>query len=482
MALFNSLEIGKRALIAQRFGLDVTSNNIANVNTRGFSRQNAVLTETKPLATSVGLLGTGVAVARVDSVRQEFFDREIRTTISSLSGFNADTELIGRLEAIFSETSDFSLDKTIQEFFAAFSDLALRPESIDKRKSVLNAGNNLAKHFNSISQGIEDLRFDVKNRAEDAVVEINRILNDVAELNRQITIARAQGNDSGLQLSDQRANLLEDLSDFVDIRVTINADNLANVNIGGGTVLTGTSAQTVELRESVDAVSGERDIALVALNGKGDIISTLNPTKGEVGVLSNHYNVTLDSNDSSGGLSIIGELNGLADAIVDKVNTSHATGFGLDDAAGAAPGRNFFDPGSVLVPVTAATMALSADVEGLPRNVAAADAGEEPGNGETARAIADLLQAQDFINDTSVIESYSGLVADIGALGSDAKNGAATIEIVQSQLTAQREAVLGVNLDEEAISLIQFQRAFDASARVINTASEMLSVLVNLGA
>ena len=477
---FGSLEIGRRGLTAQRIGLDVTSNNIANVNTPGYTRQRAVFAETRPAETQAGQIGTGVNVARIDRVRQEFFDREIRINISNFNKARTDTQVVDRIEALLAETSDFSLDQTIKSFFAAFDDLSLRPESIDKRRGALNAADGLVKHFNAIGQNISDVRQDTRLRAGNVVSEVNRLVTEIADLNRRVT-SSSSGSGSAAALEDQRALRIDELSELISVQVTFDTDNNAQVTSSGNTLITGTSAADLELRESINSVSGERTLEMVQVNEDGEAIITYDPDSGELGSLLFHYNVTLDSFDSSGGYSVAAEIDTLADSIVDQVNTIANTGFGLDDAGPAAPGRNIFTPATATNPIQALNLSLSTDILDQPRNVPTSSRPNEPGNNEVSRQIADLIGDQNFVGGSTVNEYYASIVSEVGTLGSDARNSAESSELIGNTLFAQREAVNGVNLDEEAVNLIKFQRAFEASARIINTTSELLSIVVNLG-
>lgn len=480
MPSFSSLEIGKRALLAQRFGMDVTSNNIANVNTPGYSRRTAVLQETDPRSTTVGFLGTGVMVGRIERIHEQFFDREIRNNISRQGSYNVDIQTVDRMEAAFNESSEFGLDKSIKEFFQAFEDLALRPESPDKRNIVLNTAQTLVGRFNSTAQSLETLRTDTRGRLVTAVDTVNSLLGDIANFNKNIVLGRARAPEEQSSFLDQRDVAIEKLSQFANVQVTIDNDGLANVAIGGNTLVTGTIAAKLEARETVDGISGERTINLVQTKD-GNPVVTINPTSGEVASLLKHYNVTLDGNDSSGGFSVVGELNSLADAIVDSVNSISATGYGLNDTGATPPGRNFFTPATAAVPVTALNISLDAAIVGQPENIPTSGQAGQPGNNDVARQIAAVISDGSFLSGATPVEFYTSILTRVGSIGSDARNGADTTATIGNQLNAQRDSVNGVSLDEEAVNLIRFQKGFEASARIINTTSEMLQLIVNLG-
>lgn len=481
MPSFSSLEIGKRALLAQRFGMDVTSNNIANVNTPGYSRRTAILKETDPRSTTAGFLGTGVMVGRIERIHEQFFDREIRNNVSRQGGYNVDIQTIDRIEAAFNESSEFGLDKSIKEFFQAFEDLALRPESPDKRNIVLNTAQTLVNRFHSTAQSLETLRTDTRGRLVSAVDSVNNLLSDIAEYNKNIVLGRARSPEEQSAFLDQRDVTIEKLAQFSNVQVTIDNEGLANVAIGGNTLVTGTIAARLEARETVDGISGERTINLIQVNGNGNEVVRINPTSGEVASLLKHYNVTLDGNDSSGGFSVMGELNVLADTLVDSVNAISTTGFGLNDPGPAAPGRNFFTPATAAVPVTALNISLDAAIDGQPANIPTSAQPGQPGNNDVARQIAAIISDASFLSGATPGEFYTSILSRVGAAGLDARTGAQTTETIGTQLNAQRDSVNGVSLDEEAVNLIRFQKGFEASARIINTTSEMLQLIINLG-
>ncbi len=481
MSGFNALEIGKRSLLAHRFGLDVTSNNIANVNTPGYSRRSAVLKETTPGLTDIGLMGTGVYVDRVDRMHEAFFDREIRNNLSRQSGYNTDTQTIDRIEASFNESSDYGLDQSIRSFFQSFEDLALRPESVDKRNIVLNSAQTMIEQFRATAQSLATQRDDTKGRITTGVTTVNALLGNIAEINKNIIIGKAQSADDIATLLDQRDVAIEELSKFANVQVTIDDDGLANVAIGGNTLVTGTIAGKLEARETIDPISSERTLNLVQVNDKGAAVVTLNPTSGEMASLLKHYNVTLDGNDSSGGFSVVGELNSLADAIVDHVNTISNTGYGLNDSGPAPPGRNFFTPATAAVPVTAMTISLDAAIVDNPADIPTADTAGAPGNNVVARQIAAIMNDNTFLNNATPAEFYSSILTRVGSMGSEARNGATTTELIGTQLDAQRESINGVSLDEEAVNLIKYQKGFEAAARIINTTNDMLGLIINMG-
>ncbi len=474
MSQFAGLEIGKRAILAQRLGLDATSNNIANVNTPGYARQQVVLAETDPRTLiGKGFIGTGVVVSQIRSFREEYFDREIRGNISRKSGFEFDDRTLRRVETILREPGEGGIDNSMQNFFNAFQDLALKPEDIGRRQLALEAGKVVAEDFRSTSAELLDLRKQTYERLTTAVGEANRIMGDIAELNKQITASQGQSLDSWTTLVNQRSQKLEELAKFGGtLHVSIDNNGHANVSMAGSSIVTGVTANQLKLKETIDA-NGERTATIDIVNPLGATLVTIYPDSGEFASALKHFNVTLDDKDSSGGFSVAKELDALAGKFIGKVNAVSATGYGLDDSA--APNRNFF------AGTDARSIDLDAAVKNQPRNIPVAAGAGVPGDNTIARAIGNLAGDATFLNNLTPPEFYANFLNRIASAGADASTGLKVTETVGDQLNAQRESVIGVNLDEEAINLIKFQRAFEAAARVVNATSEVLQTIINLG-
>lgn len=479
---FNTLEIGKRALLAQRTGIDLTSNNIANLNTPGYTKQQVVFAETQPDVAPgrSGFIGTGVMVSRIDNVRTEFFDKGIRDNVSSQGSFAQDSQVVQRIEASMNESSDYGIDASVKQLFAGFADLSLRPESLDKRNSVLDAAQSLVAKFHTVGQSLTSIRNDVKSTAISDVAEINRQLQNIASYNNQIA-GLSGTSQGGSSFADERNVAIETLAKYANISVVVDQSNIANISLGGSTVVSGTSVSKLQIKEVIEPNGQEHSLQLNQLDSNGKILGQLTPTSGEVATLMRHYNVTLDGSDSSGGFSVVGELNSLAGAVVEKINAVHATGYGLNDTGTSPARRDFFAPNTTNLPITTQSISINPALVGHPENVAAADAPNEPGNNNIARKIGELINDQSFISGTDALSYYASTVTRVGNLGADAINGVKTSALLATQLNSQRDAVNSVNMDEEAVKLIQYQKGFEASARIINTSSEMLQTIVNLG-
>ncbi len=476
---YNSLEIGKKALIAQRLGLDVTSNNIANVNTPGFSRRDAVMSESGPHLDTGNFVGTGAMVEKMRTFREEFFDREVRTSVSTKSTYESDEQILQRIQAVLSEPSENGIGEMLGEFFNMMEELSLKPESIGIRESVLAQGQTIVDRFHSVAGQLTDAREEVKNSAQQNVKEINGLLRDISKLNGAVLKSKGKAGTSAQTYVDQREKKLEDLSEMLKITVTSNEDGSLNVFTSGINLVTGPVANTLELTENINSAAGERRTALTKIDSNGNAIASFTPKEAEMGSLFKHFNVTLDDKDSSGGFSVFKKVNQLANAFAKKINGLTQTGFGLDDTDAVPPGRNFFAP--VVGEVNAKNIEISSDVKDKPRALPLAAAAGEPGNNAIALKIAGLATDRNFLDNSMPSEFYSTFLTNLGNAASEARSGRKSSELVTEQLQQQRESVIGVNIDEEAINLVKFQKSFEAASRVVSVTNQILTTIVNLG-
>ncbi len=479
MSSFTSLEVGKRALAAQRLGLDVTGNNIANVNTSNYSRRAANLSETDPKLTTTGYIGTGVLVDTLRTFREEFFDKEIRKNVAKKAAYENEEKAVSKIEAILGEPSENGLSELMTEFFNSFENLSVKPDDLGLRSNVLAKAESLVERFHTISYQLTEMRKQTISELSQSVNDINKLLNEIADLNVKIVSAKAQTGTDIQSFIDKRVEKLENLSSLVGIHTTSNDSGSINVFVNGINVVTGNVAERLRLVEYVNPFSGEQTLRLATVDQNEAIKNYVSPQDGIVYSNLRIYNVVLDDLESSNSFSVAKQLDELASAFVQKFNAISVTGWGLDDNDLLPPGRYFFEP--ALGTVKASNIRLSDDIKNNPRNIPTSDAPAEPGNNNICLKFARLSTDSTFVDSKTAIDYYAYFLASIGTIGSEATSGRKTTDLISQQLTNQREAVIGVNLDEEAVNLIKFQKAFEASSRVINMTNEILATIVNLG-
>ncbi len=478
MGVSPSLEIAKRALIAQRLGLDATSGNIANVNTPGYSRRVPELREGEPLPSSNGFVGTGVLVSKLRTFREEFFDKQIRRSFSYLSTLETDNTMVQRLSMIFGEPSENSLNNTITQFLNSFEDLSQNPTDLALRQRTTTLGQTMLTRFKEISQQFEETRNEIANDIHSSVGEANQLIREIADLNFKIASTNSKLEGDKQTLIDQRTTKIEALSKLVDVNVTNGDFGTLNVFTNGINLVTGSNYSQLKVKENIDSQTSERSITLLKVDTKGRELATVNTQNGKIASFLKHFNTTFDAKDSSGGFSPATNLETFFSTLVQKINNFTNQGYGLTDTTPPPPGRSFFTVGTqITIATTEINSSIANDVRLLPIS---ANPGEV-GDSTIARQISGISTDTSFLQNQTPNEYLTNLIAQIGNYGNEVSSFYTTSKTANEQLLSQRESLIGVNLDEEAINLIKYQKAFEAASRVVSTTNDLLATLINLG-
>jgi flagellar hook-associated protein 1 FlgK len=473
---FFGLEIGRRALLANQQALEVVGHNTSNVNTPGYSRQIIMMQATEPHTVptryfmSKGQVGTGVEVGAIIRMRDEFVDRRVFTALSSQGALTNLSEVLKRVEQSFGEPGNAGIGQMISEFFNAFSELSANPESGAIRSTVRNRAEAMINAFRSVNSALDQINPEISLKVATKVADINALAKEVAALNRQIRMIVGAGNQPN-DLMDKRGQLLEQISAMVDIQV-ISARNSE------------TGAQTGELHVNVGGYP------LVQGDLAGKLPITLSTERGIIGLkLDTGETIALQGGEVYGLIRATAQvnnykddLNRLARTLVQTVNAQHRIGLGLDGQTA----RDFFaeDLNNPAL-LTAGGMSLSVAVRDNLDSIAAAKAPIPPnpfapGNGDNARALAAFgFTKLSQLNDLSLNEYYADRIALIGSDSRAFQTGAENQDRVLNQLKNLQASVSGVSLDEEMTRMMQFQRAYQAAARIITVMDDALDRIVN---
>lgn len=455
---FSSLEIGRRALQASQLGIAVAGQNIANVNTPGYNRQQVQLSATPPNGSNLQFTGSGVTIDGVRSFRDRFIESRLQTETAITGRLTAQRDALAPVDAAFNEASGNGISSAMNSFFGAFRTLEANPTSLPLRADVVEKGNALAAAFSTTRTRLDGIRRDADESLRSAVDQANTLASQVADLNSRIRFAEASGS-SASELRDARDVAARGLSELTGAR---------SVEDEHGTL-------TLSLPDGQPIVAGDRAIPLRA-------VST--PPDGFASIELNGNAVAISDGKLRGMLDAIGEIGGhltalddMAAEITSRVNTLHTSGTDMDDAAGT----NFFAVPTDGSPVTAVNFAVSSAIQADPRLIVASNLAAPTGAGTVAGAIANLLSdpASHVGARTGSFNSiYSSIVEDAGAGVAQAENSLTTQQAILAQTNTQRESVSGVSLDEEAISLLQYQRAYEAAARFLKIADEMTQTVL----
>jgi flagellar hook-associated protein 1 FlgK len=452
------LNIGQSALLTHQKAIDITGNNIANVNTPGYSRQRLIMQQGQPVRVNNMTMSTGVTA---DSAIQRFYDQflgaQLRDENEHLGRWEAQKEALEKAELMFDEANDYGLSSAMNEYWNAWQDLSNTPDGIAERTSLLSAAQFLATTFNQIYSNLSTLQQDIDTHVDGIAANINDMTDRIAVLNQKISQVEITGHNAN-ELRDERDQLVFELAEMIDINSFEDGDGNLNIDIANGKPLVnGTSTWDLVTMDN----AGVQDVFWRASDG-----STVNITASIAG---GELKGWIESRDGllSGYLTTLDDL---ANAIRNDVNIQHALGFDLNGNAG---GIFFTGTGAVDMAVNAAVVA-DTDL------IAAAGLGEGlPGGNTNAIAMANLQDASSAALGGSTFGNYYGsLVGKVGADVQAAKFNQEHQAIMVQSLESYRQEVSGVSLDEEMINLVKFQHAYNAAAKLITTADEMLDSIL----
>lgn len=223
--LFGTFSIATRGMEVQQKALDVTSHNIANANTDGYSRQRAVIETSRPEGMpsmnsiiSPGQVGTGAQVSAIERVRDSFMDFQVRGQKSTLGKYQARDNFLSEIEGIFSEPSDTGMSKLISNFFSSWHDLSGDPNNSNTRTVVATSASTLANSLNQTYNNLQNIKTNVQSQIKDDIFTINSMFKNLDQLNQQIKGVEISGNTPN-DLMDKRDLLLDDLSGKFGIKI-----------------------------------------------------------------------------------------------------------------------------------------------------------------------------------------------------------------------------------------------------------------------
>lgn len=463
MGINSILNTAKTALLAQQTAMQVTSNNIANVNTAGYARQEAVLAERTPTQTDVGLLGNGVEVTTVISYFNKYLDTALARETTSSEEWKTYEQYFSRIESVLDENNT-NLTSNITAFFNAWQDLSTDPTSSTSRLNVQTSGANLASGIRSMYTQLQDMQSEVNDGIDQAVGDINDLLNSIAELNGQIVSLQMNEQKSSAFVS-QRAQLVKKLSALINVQTFEDSEGALTVMIAGKTVL---SKETVFGLKAEASANGSNFLRVTwdgNTSGSTDITGLI--TGGSLKAL-------IDMRDNQLP-SFMDSIDDLAESLITQVNAIHTTGY----AANGQDGIDFFQG---FADAYALTFDLSDKVKADSQYIAATSSATSPTNNDVALALANLSTTKQTIGTTSSTYSdYGSSIANrIGSLSRNAANLSEYHQSVLSSVQSQVDSISGVSIDEEMSHLIKFQYAYQAAARLLNTAETMFDSLLEM--
>lgn len=451
--LFGSLSIALSSLSASQEEMATTSNNVANANTPGYSREVTDLAAGAPIVEGSTSIGSGVVVQKIESVRDPILEIQLNQATQQNSQLNTTLTQLQQIQTQFgSSTSGIGAD--ISNFFGSLQQLAPDPTNLELRQSVLTAANNLATDFNTTANNLQTQRSDLDQNVEQAVASVNTLTQQIASVNQQISTLQNAGQNAGT-LVDTQTNLIRQVSALVGVSVIPTDQGISLALSNGTTLVSGTQNFALSTQLGSDGVQH-------ILSDGQDITSSL--TGGSLAGLIQSRDQEIPSVENS--------LDQLAAGLANGLNSANAQGTDLNGAAG---GNIFAAPPAGGVGA-AATLTVSLTNPAL---LAASSDGTTGSNGNLA--VLSAVATQPLANGQTPINSYSSIVFQVGNDTSNTSADADSSNLILQQLQDQRGSISGVSLDEEASNLIQYQTAYQAAAKVVSTINALLLDAVNLG-
>jgi len=477
LGLIGTIEVAKRGLDANRQGIELIGHNLSNVSNPAYARQRLRIQTADALPSPTGPVGTGAKVSAIEQIRDRLLDSEI-VRETSVSGYLesrqkalefAEVNLGQQLHPLQASTPEgataslgvggqFGIIEGISDFFNAWQALSTSPSSTADRQIVLLKGESLTEKFNSVTTRLSNLRTDLNLRVQDDVTLANQLLADISNLSVSISASEIGDLGKSNDLRDRRQEKLEALSKLAN--VTYSEDSFTrqlNLSIGGASV--------IEIDRVVDTLQAVADsstgVERTQVQTAGGAAVTL--TKGGI-------KGSIDARDTE-IKTVSDDLDTLAGELITQVNTTHSAGIALD---GVSTGEVFFSGSN------ASDIALNTGLRADPSRIQASSTGD-PGDNGVALTLARMAnKPQAALGNLTFSEHYNQTVANLGQALNNTNNQMQDQDAVNRMLTRQRDSIGGVSVDEEMANMIVFQRAFQASARMISTLDELLQTVINL--
>jgi len=451
MGLSRSLNIGQTGLEVYQAALDVTSNNISNSSNTSYTRQKVVLASAASTSAANLTWGNGVTLQDIQRVRDTLTDSQIRTNNSLYSYNNQLSNTLGNIQTLFTEPSSNGLSDVTSSFFTAWQNLAVTPDSVTLRNNVIQAAQGLSNKIKTINDGIASVKTDTFNEIKDKLGTLNTDLQQIQNLNMQITAAQAAGQKPN-DLMDSRDNLIDEISNLANVNTTYDSTGAAVITIGGTLAVD----RTTYNQYSANEINGK----MVLSNSTGSTLSSL--TGGEIAALTDTYNNNIPAYQTS--------LDNFVNRLMTSVNSLHQTGYSITNSTQS--GTNFFDS------YADGSLNINQDLVNDPNKIAISTDGTTS-NGDIASSIADIINQKDSTGNT-LVDNYTALISKVGSDTQYATNQSDSYSTLLTQLNNQKSSYSGVSLDEEMTNVIQYQRSYEACAKVITTANAMLETLITM--
>jgi flagellar hook-associated protein 1 FlgK len=461
--LFGQLSSSMNALTAASRSIETAGQNLANVNNPDYARQRVVYGNRGSVKTDLGAQSMGVEAVGIEQLRDALLDKQVVRESSTLSSDEAEQSAYQRAQAALGQTVDSAsttgstngITQALSNYFNAFQSFAASPTDVGQRQSLVQYAGVLTDTLNQTDAGLAQVQTDLTTQATTDAGNANTLLSQIANLNNQIGRFELNAPGSAVDLRDERQAKVESLGKLMSIDTQADANGSGQISVfardGSGNPVPLVNDTTVlgSVAVSGSTVTAGSPATVLALTG-GSINGALTARDGGIKDLRDN-------------------LNALASQLVTSVNGAYNPT--------AATGKDFFTG------TTASNIAVNASI--TPANLVASSTGVA-GDNDIAQAVANLANkvfstsapTPDAIDGT-FSQYYSNAATALGQTLSTTNDKVSNQTTISKLVNTQRDAVSGVSMDEEMTDLIKYQRAFQASSRIISILDDLLDTVVN---
>ncbi len=455
----NLVNIALSGLGANRVALDVTAQNVANVNTVGYSRQQALMASVDDGKANRLSPGLGVEVTSIRRVTDQFLIKQTWSTNSMAAYASGYTSNMSQLENTLG-ADGFSISAGLDSLNAALNDATVKPESIPYRQQIINESEALARRFNTLTESLYNQHKDMSDQRNAALNYANSLMENIAKVNKQLVEMQGTGGNPS-QLMDERDRLIGELSQTIEIKTTQQHDGSVQVTLTSGQPLVmGTDHGKLEaIPDPSDPYLA--DLHVTFSNQSFAIGDSLG---GKLGAINDYQTEVLKPNQLA--------LNDMAKALADEYNAVLATGKDLNG-----------NPGKPLFSYDPANPAASLDITKLTPDELAFSSDGTPGNADALQSLIELSNkpvAVSGYGSVSLNDAFSSMVGQTAIKARQANADYQAKLAMNKQAHAARDNVSSVNSDEEAANLMMFANAHNANMKVISTANQLLDSILQL--
>ncbi|WP_328462693.1 flagellar hook-associated protein FlgK [Actinoplanes sp. NBC_00393] len=482
---FGGLNTALTSLYAQRRGLDVTGQNIANASTEGYTRQRVVMQSQNAnlvpgIYSTTSAVGSGVTVSSVERLRNTALDQRSFTEHANSAYHNERAAAYNLIEDVFGEPSDTALQGRLQDMWDGWNSVAANPDKAAPKAALLEQATTVAATLNDASASLNNQYQSTRLGLDTYVKDVNKAADAIAKLNKEIVVATAAGLQAN-ELQDQRGMQMLKLAELTGATATELPNGAISVYVGSAPLVSEFNTRQIEIApgsalrlEDLDPDGADLDVNLRWTDTEAPVAAG-----GTIGA-----NMELLAADGTLD-AMVKRLNTVATKLATDINARTQGGTDVngdvhDPAYGAdgTPGVAFFVSGNGL-PLSAANITVNSAVNATTLAVSSGD----PLGVNTPTKILDGTVA-DSISDLSTSRTgadaeYQQLIGDLGVSAQSSMRRRDIQNAVTDQVDAARDSESGVNLDEEMTNLLTYQRGYEAASRVLTTIDSMLDQLIN---